>query len=515
MEEVKKSNKIYNVIEKIIELLVLLSFVVLTYYIGSHHEHWADEAQAWLLARDADWLELITYHMKYEGSPVLWHFIIKCFISCGLTYDYYFIIPIIFSSIGIAIFEFKIKTPLLLKIVFPFAYYIFYQYTIVVRSYCLIFPALMVLSLVYNDKTKKPFLFTLCILFLMNISTHMTIVAAGICLIYGLQVLSITFKKISKKYTDKNISGLKLAENWFMIILLLAAFVGVAYFLIPAKDQSEYTGYGINIKYGYISSIISDSLVTNTSEFIADGYDAIRRDLQISTIVAIVAIILAFIMYWRDKRFFELIVMWLPLYLFLAFYYCNKWHIGMLFEVLVFCLIVHKKIEKVNLFSIVFIVISGIQIYYSVMSCNYDLNRMYSASNDVARFLKNSNYQDKKIYGVGYSPTAIEPFFEKSIFANKKNGKGYYEWRYNNPNYLSIDDMKKDMPDIVIMAAFRDYIYLPIVNRTESSNLYEKYYFEGATFVKDDIFENEGFYVYVRTDLIQEDSNTERVIFDD
>ena len=85
MEEVKKSNKIYNVIEKIIELIVLLSFVVLTYYVGSHHEHWADEAQAWLLARDLNPLELFR-QMKYEGHPFLWNLILMPFAKLGFPY---------------------------------------------------------------------------------------------------------------------------------------------------------------------------------------------------------------------------------------------------------------------------------------------------------------------------------------------------------------------------------------------------------------------------------------------
>ena len=37
-----------------------------------HHEPWADEAQAWLLARDASLWDLWTRLMHYEGSPGIW-----------------------------------------------------------------------------------------------------------------------------------------------------------------------------------------------------------------------------------------------------------------------------------------------------------------------------------------------------------------------------------------------------------------------------------------------------------
>ena len=95
-------------VKRILELLVLISFIILTVIVGKNHEPWADEAQAWLLARDASIKDLITVNMRYEGSPVLWHMILKAFIKFGLTYEFLYIVPIIFTSIGVAIFEFKV-----------------------------------------------------------------------------------------------------------------------------------------------------------------------------------------------------------------------------------------------------------------------------------------------------------------------------------------------------------------------------------------------------------------------
>ncbi len=80
---------------------------------------------------------------------------------------------------------------------------------------------------------------------------------------------------------------------------------------------------------------------------------------------------------------------------------------------------------------------------------------------------------------------------------------------------MTVDEIKKNMPDIIILSAFRDYTYLSIVNRTESSNIYEKHYFEGATYVKNGIYENEGFYVYISTNMLKDNmNNVERVVFD-
>ena len=137
----------------IVKLLIIILFVILSLFVSSTHEYWSDEAQSFLLAKDTSFLEMFKY-MKYEGTPPLWVLTIKLFILLGGTYKTYFILPIIFNTIGLILFEYKIKCPWYIKILFPFTYFIFYQYTIVVRSYCLIFPLLMLIVLLYKDRFK-------------------------------------------------------------------------------------------------------------------------------------------------------------------------------------------------------------------------------------------------------------------------------------------------------------------------------------------------------------------------
>ena len=123
----------------IVKLLIIILFIVVSLFIGSRHEHWSDEAQSFLLARDTTFDDIF-YYMRYEGTPSLWVMTIKLFLLLGGTYKTFYILPIIFSTIGVIIFEFKVKVPWYIKILFPFTYFLGYQYTIVARSSCLIFP---------------------------------------------------------------------------------------------------------------------------------------------------------------------------------------------------------------------------------------------------------------------------------------------------------------------------------------------------------------------------------------
>ena len=48
------------------------------------HESWADEAQAWLIARDLNVIEIVK-QMKYEGHSCLWHLILMPFAKMRLS----------------------------------------------------------------------------------------------------------------------------------------------------------------------------------------------------------------------------------------------------------------------------------------------------------------------------------------------------------------------------------------------------------------------------------------------
>lgn len=75
MDDVKKQKYIQLALNSAITLI----FIVLSLVIANFHEHWSDEAQSFLLARDNNFSEIF-YYIKYEGTPALWVIIIKIFI---------------------------------------------------------------------------------------------------------------------------------------------------------------------------------------------------------------------------------------------------------------------------------------------------------------------------------------------------------------------------------------------------------------------------------------------------
>jgi hypothetical protein len=361
----------------------------------------------------------------------------------------------------------------------------------------------MLLTLIYNKKLEKPFLFGLLIILLLSISLHTCILAACISFIYGLEVLRILWQYLRKK---SNIEGKVVIKNCIVVFILLAMFAVTAYFMLPKSDHSEGFTNTVKERITYLQTIISDALVTNS------------QNVKVCLAITIFTFLIVVITYWKDKKILEFLLLLMPLYLFLAIYYCNKWHIGIIFEIILFAFIIHDKLNSKWYLSVMFTVACIIQIFYSFKTSMYDYYEMYSAAQDIAAFIKNNTtYENRTIYGVGYNTTAVEAYFNNNIFQNKMNNKGFYSWKKDDPEYMTLEEMKDNLPDILIISVFSSNENYSLINRIEVGKLYERYYFEGKTYVKDSVYESEGYLVYVSTNMLKEitdSKDTEIVIFD-
>lgn len=57
---------------------LLLSVFALTWMKFYHHELWKDEWQAWFVAKDKNFIEVLSF-LNYEGHPALWYLYLKPF----------------------------------------------------------------------------------------------------------------------------------------------------------------------------------------------------------------------------------------------------------------------------------------------------------------------------------------------------------------------------------------------------------------------------------------------------
>jgi len=114
-------------------------WIALTGFTLSYHERWADEAQAWLIARDLSLWRIFSYELRYEGSSGLWHLILwvaqRIFHA---PYDALGAIGLAFATAGVAFLIFFPPFPRALRWLLVFSYFMVYQYAVIARPYTLL-----------------------------------------------------------------------------------------------------------------------------------------------------------------------------------------------------------------------------------------------------------------------------------------------------------------------------------------------------------------------------------------
>lgn len=476
-----KTNEKNEKIEKIINWIIIFLFIILCMLVGKFHEPWSDEAQSWLIARDQSVKEIIFYNSRYEGTFPLWFLTLKLFINLGLSYNYIYIVSILISAIGISILMNKTKLPKKIKYLLPFGFYVLYQYTVIARSYCYMILAFAILITIYEKRHEKIIKYFLNLILFSMISLHGMIISGILMLCYFIE--SIKEYKINKKISKTKFTG-------FIIIAIVYFFE--IYILIPPTD--------ILVDANYSKNII---------ETILDIFLKIITYKENNFCIIINSIIFAF---WviiiqknnKEKKYDFLLIEISMLILFLMVRAAPH-HIGILFLILVTKTLLINNKESIDLLSICLI----LYVILTIASTSQDIIRNYSGAKEMANYINNEleDYENKRIYAIGYKSVALLPYFENNIYYNRD--ECYYLWSTQNIEwliyrYVPMIDIEKvefeneEMPEYILLEyhdlSDTDKEIQKIIEKNVSYELL--YYTEGYNFFKGNYSETEGYYLY-------------------
>ena len=451
-----KSNKLW-----IIYGIVFAAFVCMGVFAGLHHEPWADEAQSWLIARDNNNLIDLLKAVKYEGTLPTWHLINKAFQLAGLDYDHMFVIPLVFSAIGVILLFFT-DAPLWSKIMLPFSFFVVYQNSVVARQYAMVFPAMMLIVIFYRKRFDVPVRYHLA-LFLLALTSS-----------FGV-VISCSFML------------------WDFIIMLKKRFEGPAYkkYLLP------FFGTGIVILVMSYLSLPPDDCSTalNKYSLSKNATNALLFNIENTALRYIfLALMLALFVYYFRRILIQALVMTAPLIIFMAVVYQREWHMTYLFFLLVSLLMIFrddfKKTERpfekpANvLANIMVVMLLAVQCAAGVYSVYYEHQHAYSPAKEIAEFLRPYAGEGAVIDREGFNAIALSPYYDQPLYTNDTCGKAYFIWSYNVPN----DKLTKEYPDVFV--TFRYY--------EKFGQDYDVYKFDSHMIFKFGELETEPYIVYIR-----------------
>ena len=483
----KKSTKEKSVSKYIFEIVYIAMFIAIAVFVGSHHEHWADEAQSWLIARDNNIIGIFRA-IRYEGTPALWQLLLKFCIVLGMEYNQLYLLTTTLTVVGIIFLHKNENVPLAFKILLPYTYYIFFQYTIVARSYTLLFPILMMIVYLYPNKKEHLFKYGVLLTLLMNVSLHGFLLAGGFWLEFLIEEI-ITSRKENKKI-EKDV------KKFFIILTLL--FICVAFYFCPASDCVASLVV-LEKWYKVASGILftsSDSIFFNILGVIAFSI-VVFKLIDITNTKELI----------RTSALLGLNLCWIT-----CIHSCSH-HIGILFLIIISIAFLKNDLKTDKILYTLLLISVIIQIYWGISSSINDIKYPYSAGDAVSEYLKEIGIEDKKIIAVDYWSVQVNPFFEKNIFANFD--KSYHVWTREQNNkvvskYIKDDELDADIYVIAhhcyyyydykkeekVVQTYTAYYEEQIMNKLEATGQYIKKKFDGNLFFKDVKFESTGIYVY-------------------
>ncbi len=168
--------------------VVLASYCVILAIVSYRHEPWFDEAQAWLLARDASLPDLFLTYLRDEGTPGLWHMLLMPLAKLGIPYWSMQVLAAASAILGAAMILWWSPFPPLIRAILPFTYFLLYQYAVVARSYVLLAPLLAGIAWFIPQARLKPWTFIALLSLLANVNIHGTLAAMGILLAYLIEL---------------------------------------------------------------------------------------------------------------------------------------------------------------------------------------------------------------------------------------------------------------------------------------------------------------------------------------
>ena len=168
--------------ERAAALAILIVYAAATLYVGLHHEPWRDEADSWLVVRDAS-IPTILEWTRDAGTPALWYLLLKPLVWLGLPYLSQELLHLALAWAAAAVLLFASPFPWITRVLVLASYYFSYEYAVVARSYVLT----VLLSFLAAAWYRKPIRFAIVVALLFNANVHGAILAAVFLLLFAIE----------------------------------------------------------------------------------------------------------------------------------------------------------------------------------------------------------------------------------------------------------------------------------------------------------------------------------------
>ena len=453
---------------------VFATYVVLASLVAIRHEGWFDEAQAWLLAREVGPIDLLVHYVRYEGTPPLWHLLLMIPAKLGLPFEFIKVIALCFSSLAVWLILFKAPFPLLFRVLFPFTFFLFYQYAVVARSYCMVMPLLALLAVEYPCRREHPVRHVLLLVLLSQVSLHAALIAGG------LFVCDLVRDAIaSRSRADFFTRGHILATA---IFALDVAFIAAVCY--PPSDLTFGASNHVGLK-------------TVPYTFKLAVCEPFTNELLFSCLIFASGLVFFF----RRGKLPEYLLPFLLVVTLFIFKFVNCWHLGVLCCLFLFALwIASRQVARWPWYLVAaMLVLCGAQVRWSYLTAAFDWREPYCGALKTAECIRPMVKAGKTVEAYGYAAHAVIAYFPANElrFDNpRKTWHEFYTWRDDTiPGEIGGGNFHSDVGILTFIRfapVTTDY-WIPQFPGYSSAGV-----FYGQEYFKDGVREAYFYYVYVK-----------------
>ena len=478
---------------RIADFGVLGFWIAIVGFILPYHEKWADEAQAWLLARDLDLRTLWFHELRYEGSPGLWHTIL--WIAQHVfhaRYDSIGYIGMAGATAGVALLIFQAPFPRIIRWPLAFTYFMVYQYAVIARPYTLL-PLLAFAAAILFKDIRHPERMTLVLILLANLSLHGTVLAGCFGLAYLIEALK-SWRTLETRVRTR---------YWICLGVMALTFVFLFIILKPTPDVEVFAVRREFAQLPPAEQALQPGLVDKL-EAVVSG---------------------AFLDYWLPSTLFILLAGgWcllrkrfltfaLPVGAMLALYtavHGAAHHHGTVFIAAITALwIAWPDPEERARFSAwqrralqgmvaLLLGLCALNIWDAEVAIHREYLYPYSGAPDAARYLKSVGADRGPIFGFLHGVVGVQAYFDHNIFANVPTSY-FHPGLPLDGTKLNVDELRRIRPGYVI--AYSDEPELMVKYGIPQLNAegYEMVHFSDGYYIyKRGVFEREVYFILRR-----------------
>ncbi len=146
-------------------------YAALVAFVAWHHEPWRDEAEGWLLARDASIPDMFRV-ASYSGQPALYIVLLAVFAKMGLPYATLHVVNVLLATATVAIVLSYAPFSLPVRVAFAFSYFMAFEYAVIARSYTLSVLLLVTAAALHAGRERRAIPFATALALLVNTNVH-------------------------------------------------------------------------------------------------------------------------------------------------------------------------------------------------------------------------------------------------------------------------------------------------------------------------------------------------------